>query len=120
MSLFRRKRLAHQLVAEMTRNIFGKEMLRYRCVVCTLAFSSAKDANEEWCIGKNCYLTSAAAPQYLMRKEEIEATKRRVNQEPSAYVCNPYMMKKPIITPLYDVRECQELDGAIALPVFED
>lgn len=120
MNLFHRKpRLAHQLVGEQSPNYIGIPMLRYRCSVCTLTFSSAQKANAEQCLGKTCYIAYAVAPQYLMRKEEIEATRRRITQEPSAYIYNPYMSKKPIITPLYDIRECLCLDNAVPLPALE-
>jgi hypothetical protein len=115
----RKPHLAHQLVGEHVDNIYGKPTLRYRCTVCTLTFTRATDANAEQCLGKVCYFAHAAAPQWLMRKEEVEATNRVVTQEPSAYIYNPYMGKKPIITPLYDVRECLELSNTIPLPDLE-
>lgn len=121
MSLFHRKRLAHQIVGEKIHvEMFNRDEIKYRCTICTLTFSNAREANSEQCIGKTCYLAYTPKPPYLMSKEEIEATRRKVTQEPSAYICNPYFSKKPMYTPLYDVRECVSLENAVLLPDFEE
>src|SRR5579885_3237117 len=132
MSLFNRKpRLAHQLIATTEHN-----NLSYRCSVCTRTFSSAGEAswkyNKEWCPGKHCYTSLQEMPAYIIRGDRLKEERRalRKGQEPLAYLCIEFMrgyggfsggaIQAQEYIPLYDIRECVALDGAVPLPAFDE
>lgn len=129
MSLFHRKRLAHQLVASQDKH----NQIGYSCSVCTRTFHSATSAKEngEYCCGKRCYTErnlspriddSEVIPAWLMQKDEIKATGRalRKHQEPIAYLHYELVSRMDGgftgYYALFDIRECIALDGAIPLP----
>lgn len=139
MRLFRKHKPAHQLVATRDQH---KQVI-YRCSVCTRTFYSVGQAswqsNKEWCPGKHCYTeanlnpfrtSEDAIPAYLIRGDKLKEERRAIGkgQEPLAYLCFELMRKYGGFSealqaqeyiPLYDVRECIALDGAIPLPAFE-
>lgn len=122
---------AHELVGEYNEH----RQLRYRCVACKRTFFSAERAKArgEYCCGKRCYFEynlaarrtlgahADAIPAFLMQKGEIKAVGRaiRKGQEPMAYLHYELIDGQDYI-PLYDVRECVELVGAVKLPELSE
>lgn len=122
MSLFHHK-LAHQLVP--THDKWNRPV--YQCSVCTRVFHQASNVSKgkEHCCGKRCYVehTFDDIPAYLMPEREIKALgyKLRKHQEALAYkhyeLIGVLYGPRPVeYTPLYDIRECIALDGAVPLP----
>lgn len=127
MSLFTRKHPAHQLTASTN----GHRIV-YTCTVCSRNFydqaSASWQYSREWCPGKYCHDSNyLQIPAHLIRGDKLKQERRnlREGQEPVAYLCFTMITQRSLFLarrlpqayiPLYDIRECIALDGAVPLP----
>ena len=125
MRIFRKPKLAHQLVATQ-----GNLGIVYHCSVCTREFYSATRTKErgEYCCGKRCYAEHdlrEAIPSWLKQEGEIKATGRTIRKGQTSVAYLHYELVAFLgggftgYQALYDIRECRCLDDAIPLPAFD-